>query len=242
MARFMRPDNGVITQFMTTQLAGVVERQGDRWVAALGADHGALTIDSGFLASLNQLTRISTVLFPSGDAHVRYELQAVPTPGVTDMKFVLSGRELHYFNQKQEWTPFEWPGQSLENLSHIEWQTEQGGLRTALDSQGRFGLIRLLERAKVSPQDSARYLLTWTPDTSQGIPLRVQLRSEAGAGPLDVLQLRHFTLPTRIFVTGAVKAGPKLSAVNPPPLPASMIEAAKHAAMPLPRGALPEVE
>ncbi|KWN68309.1 type VI secretion protein VasK [Burkholderia ubonensis] len=246
MARFMRPDNGVITQFVTTQLAGVVERQGDRWVAAQGADHGALTIDPGFLANLNQLTRVSTVLFPSGDAHVRYELQAVPTPGVTDMKFVLSGRELHYFNQKQEWTPFEWPGQSLENLSHIEWQTEQGGLRTALDSQGRFGLIRLLERAKVSQQDSARYLVTWMPDTSVGLPLRVQLRSEAGAGPLDVLQLRHFTLPTRIFVTGAAKAGPKLSATNlpaqPPPLPPSAIAAAKHAAMPLPRGTLPEVE
>ncbi|WP_198390972.1 ImcF-related family protein [Burkholderia ubonensis] len=242
MARFMRPDNGVITQFVTTQLAGVVERQGDRWVAAQGADHGALTIDPGFLASLNQLTRVSTVLFPSGDAHVRYELQAVPTPGVTDMKFVLSGRELHYFNQKQEWTPFEWPGQSLESLSHIEWQTEQGGLRTALDSQGRFGLIRLLERAKVSQQDSARYLVTWMPDTSVGLPLRVQLRSEAGAGPLDVLQLRHFTLPTRIFVTGAAKAGPKLSAISPPPLPPSAIAAAKHAAMPLPRGTLPEVE
>ncbi|KVU67588.1 type VI secretion protein VasK [Burkholderia ubonensis] len=242
MARFMRPDNGVITQFVTTQLAGVVERQGDRWVAAQGADHGALTIDPGFLASLNQLTRVSTVLFPSGDAHVRYELQAVPTPGVMDMKFVLSGRELHYFNQKQEWTPFEWPGQSLENLSHIEWQTEQGGLRTALDSQGRFGLIRLLERAKVSQQDSARYLVTWMPDTSVGLPLRVQLRSEAGAGPLDVLQLRHFTLPARIFVTGAAKAGPKLSAISPPPLPPSAIAAAKHAAMPLPHGTLPEVE
>ncbi|WP_447361801.1 ImcF-related family protein [Burkholderia vietnamiensis] len=242
MARFMRPDNGVIAQFVATQLAGVVERQGDRWVAAQGADHGALTIDPSFLNALNKLTRISTVLFPSGDAHVRYELQAVPTPGVTDMKFVLSGRELHYFNQKQEWMPFEWPGQSLENLSHIEWQTERGGLRTALDSQGRFGLIRLLERAKVSQQDSARYLLTWTPDTSQGIPLRVQLRSEAGAGPLDVLQLRNFTLPARVFLTGSAKSGPKLSGASPPPLPRSMIEAAKHAAVPLPRGALSEVE
>ncbi|CAG9258358.1 Type VI secretion protein VasK [Burkholderia diffusa] len=242
MARFMRPDNGVIAQFVTTQLAGVVERQGDRWVAAQGADHGALAIDPGFLNSLNKLTRVSTVMFPSGDAHVRYELQAVPTPGVTDMKFVLSGRELRYFNQKQEWVPFEWPGQSLENLSHIEWQTQQGGLRTALDAQGRFGLVRLLERAKVSQQDNARYLLTWTPDTSQGIPLKVQLRSEAGAGPLDVLQLRHFTLPAQVFVTGSAKSGPKLSAANPPPLPASMIEAAKHAAVPLPRGALPEAE
>ncbi|KVG28071.1 ImcF-related family protein [Burkholderia diffusa] len=242
MARFMRPDNGVIAQFVTTQLAGVVERQGDRWVAAQGADHGALMVDSAFLAGLNKLTRISTVLFPSGDASVRYELRAVPTPGVTDMRFVLSGRELHYFNQKQEWTPFEWPGQALENLSHIEWQTEQGGLRTALDSQGRFGLIRLLERAQVSQQDGARYLLTWTPDTSQGIPLRVQLRSEAGAGPLNMLQLRRFALPTRIFSTGSAKSPPKLLSGNPPPLPASMVAAAKHAAVPLPRGTLSEVK
>ncbi|KWK79283.1 type VI secretion protein VasK [Burkholderia ubonensis] len=236
MARFMRPDNGVITQFVTTQLAGVVERQGDRWVVAQGANHGALTIDPAFLTGLNKLTRIASVLFPAGDARVRYELQAVQTPGVTDMKFVLSGRELHYFNQKQEWVPFEWPGQSLENLSHIEWQTEQGGLRTALDSQGRFGLIRLLERAKVSQQDNARYLLTWTPDTSQGIPLKVQLRSEAGAGPLDVLQLRNFSLPKRVFVTGAATGGPNLSAINPPPLPPSAVAAAQHAAVPLPPG------
>ncbi|WP_244134912.1 ImcF-related family protein [Burkholderia sp. BCC0322] len=236
MARFMRPDGGVITQFVTTQLAGVIERQGDRWVPAQGTDSGALTIDPGFLSGLNKLARISTVLFPSGDARVRYELQAVPTPGVTDMRFVLSGRELHYFNQKQEWTPFEWPGQSLENLSHIEWQTEQGGLRTALDSQGRFGLVRLFERAKVTQQDNARYLLTWTPDTSQGIPLKVQLRSEAGAGPLDVLQLRNFVLPARIFMTGAASAGPKVSTASPPPLPAAAIAAARHAAVPLPPG------
>ncbi len=257
MARFMRPDNGVITQFVTTQLAGVVERQGDRWVAAQGANHGALTVDPDFLASLNKLTRISTVLFPSGDAHVRYELQAVPTPGVTEMKFVLSGRELHYFNQKQAWMPFEWPGQSLENLSHIEWQTEQGGLRAALDAQGRFGLIRLLERAKVEQQDSARYLLTWTPDVSQGIALKLQLRSEAGGGPLDALQLRHFALPTRVFAASAMQAvratnatnatdatnlGPKLSAINPPPLPASAIAAATRAAVPLPHGVFPEIK
>ncbi|MDN7425896.1 ImcF-related family protein [Burkholderia sp. AU45388] len=236
MARFMRPDHGVIAQFVATQLAGVIERQGDRWVVAQGADQGALTIDPVFLSSLNKLTRISTVLFPSGDARVRYELQAVPTPGVTGMKFVLSGRELRYFNQKQEWVPFEWPGQSLENLSHIEWQTEQGGLRTALDSQGRFGLIRLLERAKVAQQDNARYLLTWMPDTSQSIPLKVQLRAEAGAGPLDVLQLRNFALPARIFVTGAAGTGPKMSTASPPPLPAAAIAAAKHAAVPLPPG------
>jgi type VI secretion system protein ImpL len=244
MARFMRPDNGVIAQFVATQLAGVVERQGDRWVATQGAgtQQDALRLDPGFLEGLNRLMRVANVLFPSGDAHMRFDLRGVATPGVTDMKVVLSGRALDYFNQKEEWVPFEWPGQSLENLSHIEWQTEQGGLRSALDAQGRFGLIRLLERAKVAQQDNARYLLTWAPDSSQGIPLRAQLRSDAGAGPLDVLQLRHFALPARIFLTGGAKPGPKGIASSPPPLPPAAIAAAKHAAMSLPHGTVPEAE
>ena len=240
MARFMRQDSGVIAQFVTTQLAGIIERRGDRWVLAQGANHGALTVDPEFLAALNTLTRASAVLFPSGDANVRYELRAVATPGITDARFVLSGRELHYFNQKEEWTPFIWPGDSLENITHVEWQTQQGGVRSAFDTQGRFGLIRLLERATVTPLDSARYLLSWTPDQSLGVPLRVILRSDAGAGPLEVLTLRRFSLPSRIFLTGSAKdktTGASMRAsAGPPPLPPEALEAAAHAAMPLPGG------
>ncbi|HTR11078.1 MAG TPA: type VI secretion IcmF C-terminal domain-containing protein, partial [Paraburkholderia sp.] len=242
MARFMRPDNGVIAQFVTTQLAGVVERQGDRWVAAQGADHGSLRLDPGFLDGLNRLMRVSTVIFPAGDAHIRFDLRGVATPGITDMRVVLPGSELHYFNQREEWVPFEWPGQTLDNRSHIEWQTEQGGLRSAMDAQGRFGLIRLLERAKTSQQDNARYLVTWAPDAGTGVALRMQLRSDAGAGPLDVLQLRHFALPARIFAAGGVKSAPGLSSGTPPPLPPAAIAAARHAATPLPHGSVPEAE
>jgi type VI secretion system protein ImpL len=245
MARFMRPDSGVISQFVTTQLAGVVERQGDRWVTAQGSGRNSLTIDPTFLSALNTLMRVSTSLFPSGDARVRFELRPVSTPGVTDTKFVLLGRELHYFNQKEEWTPFIWPGDTLENISRIEWQTQEGGLRSALDTQGRFGLIRLLERATVTPQDNARYLLAWTPDAlkeapsrglSQGIPLKVQLRSEAGAGPLDMLALRHFSLPQRIFLTGSPNGTQKQALSGLPPLPAAMLESARLAEVPLPSG------
>jgi type VI secretion system protein ImpL len=100
-------------------------------------------------------------LFPTGDASLRYELRAIPTPGITDVKIALSGRDLHYFNQREEWTPFVWPGDALENGTRIEWQTEHAGPRVAFDFAGRFGLIRLLERATVSQQDGARYLLRW---------------------------------------------------------------------------------
>ncbi|SAK81017.1 ImcF domain-containing protein [Caballeronia catudaia] len=234
MASFMRMDNGFIAQFVTSQLAGVIERQGNRWVAAQGADRGGLTLDPEFLTALNKLTRVSSVLFPGGDARVRFELRGVPTPGITDMKFISSGQQLHYFNQMEQWIPFEWPGQALDNNAQLEWQTEQAGLRSSMYAQGRFALIRLLERAKVEQQDNARYLLSWTPDQSLGIPLSVQLRAEGGAGPLDVLQLRHFTLPTRIFVTSAAKDGPKLSGPTPPPLPPGAVASAQKLGVPLP--------
>ncbi|WP_159462902.1 ImcF-related family protein [Caballeronia telluris] len=306
MARFLRADSGVIAQFVATQLAGILERQGDQWVVAQGATRNTLAVDPEFVRALNRLTRVSHVLFPNGDAGVRYELRAVSTPGITDMKFKLSGRELHYFNQKEEWTPFIWPGDALENNAHVEWQTENAGVRSDLDFAGRFGLIRLLERAVVTQQDGARYVLRWTPGASsvvqeerakarqpasapaapphprnvkddwsadaaativsvaeanpasssratsrdetpprapqKPLALQVQLRSEAGAGPLDALQLRHFTLPSRIFLSGAVAKGAPGQGPNPPPLPPAAIEAAKHAAMPLPRNAAPEFE
>ncbi|WP_374626010.1 ImcF-related family protein [Pandoraea sp.] len=215
MARFMHPERGVVAQFVATQLAGVIERQGDRWVATQGQNQGGLALDAAFVNGLNRLTRVANVLFPSGDARVRFDLRGVPTPGITDIRLVLSDKDFHYFNQKEEWVPFEWPGQALEPITRVEWQTALGGLRSALDAQGRFGLIRLLERAQVEPQDSARHVLTWLPDQAADTPLRVQMRSEAGAGPLDVLQLRHFTLPTRIFSAGAAKPPATTPAQNP---------------------------
>jgi type VI secretion system protein ImpL len=317
MARFLRVDGGVISQFVSTQLGGIIERQGDQWVVMQATGRNTLRVDPEFVSALNRLTRVSNVLFPTGDANLRYELRAVPTPGITDVKIALSGRDLHYFNQREEWMSFVWPGEALENGTRIEWQTEQAGPRVAFDFAGRFGLVRLLERATVSQQDGARYLLRWplgkeaegvvpetmpreiaeapTPRphavgvataaskrpaprenddwaartaTSAVVPeavwkpdesrasrsspqplgplkprfLQVQLRSEVGAGPLDVLKLRHFALPARIFLRSDAGGRPIPTGPNPPPLPVAAIEAAKRAATPLPRGALPDIE
>ena len=60
-------------------------------MVAQGVGRDALTVDPEFVRALNRLARVSNVLFPSGDAGVRYELRAIPTPGVTDMRFKLSG-------------------------------------------------------------------------------------------------------------------------------------------------------
>jgi type VI secretion system protein ImpL len=103
-------------------------------------------------------------------------------------------------------------------------------LASAADSGPASGVVR------VAPQDEP-------PRASrQPLALQVQLRSESGAGPLDALMLRRFVLPQRIFLTGSAGKRMPGQASNPPPLPASAVEAARHAAMPLPRGARPEIE
>ncbi|WP_341844957.1 hypothetical protein [Caballeronia fortuita] len=51
--------------------------------------------DPKLLTALNKLTHVSTALFPSGDAHVRFELQGVATPGITDMRLISSDQQLH---------------------------------------------------------------------------------------------------------------------------------------------------
>ncbi|GLQ52319.1 ImcF-related family protein [Dyella flava] len=236
LARFLAANHGVLMQFVQTQLGGILERQGDHWVEVQGAGRQALHVDPAFLDALNRLQHTAGVLFPSADSRVRYELRAVPTPGITDFSIVLSGRQLHYFNQREAWMPFEWPGDALDNLTRIDWQTQQGGLRSTLEFEGRFGLIRLLERATVKQEDSARYLLTWTPSLGSTPDLRVQLRSETGKGPLEVLALRHFLLPTRIF-----KGSDAARRVAGGPLPPEGVAASGEApSSKLPRIALPE--
>jgi type VI secretion system protein ImpL len=64
------------------------------------------------------------------------------------------------------------------------------------------------------------------------------MRTDVGKGPLELLALRNFVLPTRIFAGRAPVAAPGAKKVaqadGPPPLPQAMLDAAKHAETPLP--------
>ncbi len=69
------------------------------------------------------------------------------------------------------------------------------------------------------------------------------MRTDVGKGPLELLALRGFVLPARIFMSKGpdVAPGTKKTAQTdgPPPLPRAMLDAAKHAEVPLPGGRLP---
>ncbi|KWI11908.1 ImcF-related family protein [Burkholderia ubonensis] len=273
LARFLRPQGGLVGSFLATQLAGVLTLQGDQWVPASsgsGASSAARTIDPAFLNAINMLQRIAAHLLAQGEPRYAFDLKPVPTSGVTDTRLSVDGQTLHYYNQQETWQTLTWPSSEPQKAgTRLEWQTERSGTNVNLEFGGRWALVRLLERAHVSPVDTATYQITWqavppappsrsataqTDDhdalTAQGpltsapsslaYPLTYLMRTDVGKGPLELLSLRGFALPSRIFVPRASTPRAGGSASQPPPLPPGALAAARHASVPVPGGPMPE--
>lgn len=276
LARFVRPQGGLINTFLSTQLAGALQLQGDQWVAAsggTGAGSTARSFDPGFLKAVNTLQQIAGHLLAQGEPQYTFALQPMPTPGVTDTLLTLDAQTLHYYNQVQNWHTMTWPSNNPQSAgTRIEWQTDMAGTNKSLEFTGRWALVRMLERAKVEPVDSATYQLTWqakpegvdpkpgmtkvdatadsaaltTQEPLEGAPLIMThplsylIRTDVGKGPLELLALRGFTLPSRIFIDRSAPAAKQPVTAGPPPLPKAALAAAKHAAVPIPQGSVPE--
>lgn len=231
LARFLRPQGGLITAFLGSQLAGVLELQGDRWVPAgrafgTAAGGDSLALDPAFLKAINTLQKIAAHMLVQGEPQYRFDFQPIPTPGLTDTKLTLDGQSLHYYNQRETWHALTWPSNNPQNLgTRLQWQTEEAGTNKSFEYTGRWGLVRMLERASVEPIDNATLQLTWQakPDAApkqekpqdeaqveqqpltpapQNVtyPIRYLMRTEVGAGPLELLALRGFVLPQQIFL------------------------------------------
>ncbi|WNC89828.1 ImcF-related family protein [Paraburkholderia sp. FT54] len=241
--RYVRPDTGLINRFIEIELSGVLKRQGDQWVPNELAPQ-SLQFDPKFLAMLRLIGPLGARLYAQGDAGYHFAIMPQPTPDVTRTELTVDGQQVVYFNQHETWTPLAWPGNGLSGHALLTWQTLNGGLRVASDATGDWAFLRILEKAQVKPLDDTRYELTWNAgavgdaaaaastataasappsDTVDGTTaplhyaLRYVLRTQAGAGPLELLRLRGFRMPERIFVTG--RAGVLSTVPSLPPLP-----------------------
>jgi type VI secretion system protein ImpL len=292
LARFIRLQGGLISSFLSTQLAGVLELRGDQWVE-VNTRSGALQFDPDFLRNVNILQRVAGHLMPEGEPQYRFDLKPIPTFGITDTMLTLDAQKLHYYNQRETWQGLKWPSTDPQTAgTRLQWQTETAGTSKSFEFGGRWALVRMLERAKIEPIDNATFQLTWQaePDTRMSraaaplasvrvaaserganrssddwgasaqdsasanrasldslvtqpplaaasanltYPLSYFMRVEIGKGPLELLALRGFKLPSRMFIDKP-RVTPQSNGANPPPLPQAAREAAKQAATPLP--------
>ncbi|MFZ1874052.1 MAG: ImcF-related family protein [Chania sp.] len=196
LAQFLRGDSGRITAFLKANLSGILQQEGNRWVVDPSASQG-MTVDPAFLSAINQLAEIADIVFAQGDAGVRFELMARPSRDVARMQLTIDEQNLDYFNQMESWQSFTWPGESYYPGVQLSWRSVKADMQLYADQQGNWGLIRLLDKAQVTPLDSGRSQLVWvTPDGEQ---LKFILRSELGDGPLVLRKLQGFRLPETIF-------------------------------------------
>ncbi|MNO71701.1 hypothetical protein D3C76_626220 [compost metagenome] len=199
LGQMIRADSGRIEQFLTQQLSGVLRKEGHLWVA--DPRHGqGLRFNPQFLAAINQLSHLADVLYTDGGMGLGFELSGKAVRDVVQTTFVLNGEKHHYFNQKESWQRFNWPGRSDKPGVMLTWTSVRSGERLFGDFQGSWGLIRLLEQAQVTALDDgdSRYrVVLKAPD---GLGLTWHLRTELGAGPLALLKLRGFKLPQQIFL------------------------------------------
>ncbi|KNC15307.1 hypothetical protein AC790_02910 [Pantoea sp. RIT-PI-b] len=198
LAQFLRTDTGRIAQFVNRRLGGLLRLEGDRWVPDAMHSQG-LTFDPTFLSALNKLTRIANVAFVRGDVALHFQMMAKPSREVVESALTVDRQTLEYFNQQESWQTLNWPDNRWQPQTTLTWRSAKAGTRIYADHPGSWGLIRLLDKARITRLGGNIYRVVWpTPD---GLALNYQIRTELGNGPLALLDLRGFRLPTRIFVS-----------------------------------------
>ncbi|MGV3345822.1 type VI secretion IcmF C-terminal domain-containing protein, partial [Enterobacteriaceae bacterium LUAb1] len=208
LAQFMRPDTGRIAQFIQTRLGGLLRREGDKWVPDALNSQG-LTFNPAFLTALNHLTRVASVAFAHGDVALHFQLMAKPSRDVVESDLTLDRQRLQYFNQEESWQTLTWPDNRWQPQTTLTWRTVKTGTRLYADEPGSWGFIRLLDKALITGLGDNLYRVAWrTPD---GAVLNYQLRTELGKGPLSLLDLRGFVLPSQIFSSDAAAAAEPLT-------------------------------
>nr|WP_196550184.1 ImcF-related family protein [Klebsiella oxytoca]MBG2651666.1 type VI secretion protein VasK [Klebsiella oxytoca] len=204
LAAFIRRDTGRIDRFLSTELGGVLRREGSDWVAD-GTRSQGLTFSPAFLNAVNQLSQLSDILFTDGSQGISFEMQGVAMREVVETALTLDGQTLHYFNQLADWQRFRWPGVMNKPGAMLTWTSTTAGSRLYANHSGPWGVIRMLEPMARQKAGDGLYRLTVTaPDRRQ---LQWLLRTELGDGPLALLKLRNFRLPTQIFSAGLPAAG-----------------------------------
>nr|WP_314265432.1 ImcF-related family protein [uncultured Moellerella sp.] len=199
LTQYLQADSGRIQRFLDTRLKGVLRKEGNRWVPDSTNAQG-LNFNPEFLTALETLGHLSDVVFAEGEARVYFELRPGTSKDIMQTTLTIDKQALKYNNQLADWRRVVWPADTVAAGASLSWLSTQTGTRILGDYPGTWGFIRLLGTAKITPYagNTSSFRVTWL--TPQGQALNYILRTEMGDGPMALLKLRGFVLPTQIFL------------------------------------------
>ena len=206
IAQVFGPD-GAIAKFVQTSMGPLVVRRGDTLSARTWADMG-VHLNPEFAVNLARFVApqggTATASQMSGQPQTSFQLQPIPTPGLTEYTIEIDGQSLRYRNGQQEWTNFTWPSSQGQPGAKITALTADERSVEIASFPGQFGLEKLINSAQRKRLDNGLFVMTWTGGGSR-VSLNFRLISDARAsatsGGTSETGLRGLKLPAIVVGT-----------------------------------------
>jgi type VI secretion system protein ImpL len=197
LQRFLKPGDGILPGFVDKYLGPLVAFQGGTLTPRHWAGRG-VAFREDFLQGVGRLCQAAAFL--RDPAVAQFELQPVPTPGLSELLLEIDGQRLQYRNGPQGWTTFSWPGQSGLQGARLQVVAVNGAPLQVQTAPGRLGLLRLFEQARRTEPATGAQVLEWPLQPPRGPELRIRFnfRMVSGPDPLRLTALRHQALPSRV--------------------------------------------
>jgi type VI secretion system protein ImpL len=216
IARFLKPHEGTLPKFIEKNLAGLVTRRGDTLAPRTWANLG-VSFNAAFLGGAARLMSVGGSVLQEGDG-AKFEMQPIPTPGLSEIVMEIDGQLLRYRNGPQAWTSFTWPNpaSNASQGARIQAMLFSGASTSVANFSGRLGLMRLLSQARVDNPSAPTVQLEWriksgravaekvvagdrpAPTDGDGDVVRFNFRMVSGSNPLALSGLRRLGLPEKI--------------------------------------------
>lgn len=214
IAKFLKPGEGVLPRFVEKNLSGLVTRRGNQLIPRTWANLG-VAFTPAFLSGVAGLTAAGDTVLQEGEG-AKFELQPIPTPGLSEILIEVDGQSLRYRNGPQSWSGFSWPNVSGSGVEGARIQVVSfAGVSTSVANfTGRLGLMRLLSQAQVDERNGGTAVLEWRLKPASGEPekavppdgaaetIRFNFRTVSGANPLSLSGFRRQALPEKITHRG----------------------------------------
>ena len=180
---FIDPDQGALSQFRQDEI-------GD--LAGSGSGQRSPMVDPRMLSSIDDATALGRVIDSLSDLRNGFELQVNPTAGLTDIILTIDGQRLHYRNNTQSWERLTWPGDGESFGARMDIINRNGQRHTVFDYPNRWGFLRMIESAHITPIDSARQRFSWR--TYMGT-VSFDVRNFGGVKISDLRRIKSLSIP-----------------------------------------------
>jgi type VI secretion system protein ImpL len=167
--RFFAPSSGIIWSFQSTQLAGHVAQEGDRFRMA----STRCQLRDDLVHFLNRAAAVRQAFFPAGSATPRmpFRVRVRGAAGYSVTTLRVGQKTVRYDSGAETWVSMEWPGEQAGLGATLTVTPYQGSGPRPLTIGGEWGLFMILDEnighAQILERSDGQLTAGWKPKGGQ---------------------------------------------------------------------------